>query len=217
MASRRSLPSVVADIRARAVRYGRKPSDLLFFQALAPIVGGTEAEARAKADEYSEQLSIESGLAHLSGMVGTDLSVVDPDRPLDDLQTNAVQSIVKDLLDSAPPRTRTFRDLVRANMTGQFTVGTPEQIADRLASWAEAGADGFNLIYSVTPGSFGDFIDGVVPVLRARGLVRTDYEPGALRQKLTGSPRLPDRHPAAAYRHRPGPVGTTVAASPRTI
>lgn len=75
--SRRSLPSVVADIRARAVR--------------------TEAEARAKADEYSAQLSIEAGLAHLSGMVGTDLSVVDPDRPLDDLHTNAVQSIVNGL------------------------------------------------------------------------------------------------------------------------
>lgn len=113
-----------------------------FARQLSPIVGGTEAEAQAKAREYTEQLSIEAGLAHLFGMVGTDLSVIDPDRPLDDLQTNGIQGVVKGLVDSAPPGSRTFRDLVRANMTGQFTVGTPEQVADRLEAWAEAGADG---------------------------------------------------------------------------
>jgi hypothetical protein len=40
----------------------------------------------------------------------------------------------------------------------------------------------------------------VVPVLRQRGLVRPEPAPGPLRQKLFGAPRLPDRHPAAAFR-----------------
>ena len=60
--------------------------------------------------------------------------------------------------------------------------------------------DGFNLTYSVTPGTFVDFIDGVVPVLQARDFMQKEYSPGSLRQKIFGLPRLPERHPAAAYR-----------------
>jgi long-chain alkane monooxygenase len=94
----------------------------------------------------------------------------------------------------------TFRDLVRSRLAGQFVTGTPEHIADTLQEWFEAGVDGFNLVYSVTPGTFVDFIDGVVPVLQARGLVQREYTPGPLRQKIFGQARLPARHPAAAYR-----------------
>ena len=32
-----------------------------------PVVGGTEAEAKAKAADYMEQLSMEGALAHISG------------------------------------------------------------------------------------------------------------------------------------------------------
>jgi len=45
-----------------------------------------------------------------------------------------------------------------------------------------------------------DFIEGVVPVLQARGLVQRAYTPGPLRQKIFDQTRLPARHPAAAYR-----------------
>jgi hypothetical protein len=45
-----------------------------------------------------------------------------------------------------------------------------------------------------------DFIEAVVPILQARGLVQREYAPGPLRQKIFGHPRLPTRHPAAAYR-----------------
>ena len=60
--------------------------------------------------------------------------------------------------------------------------------------------DGFNLVYSVTPRSFVDFINAVVPILQGRGLVQREYAPGPLRQKIFGNPKLPNRHPAAAYR-----------------
>jgi hypothetical protein len=85
-------------------------------------------------------------------------------------------------------------------LAGQFLTGAPEQIADALQEWHDAGVDGFNLVYSVTPGTFVDFIDGVVPVLQARGLMQREYTPGPLRQKIFGEPRLPDSHPATAYR-----------------
>jgi FMN-dependent oxidoreductase (nitrilotriacetate monooxygenase family) len=197
---RSSVGAVAADVRARAAQRGRRPEDVLVFQAISPVVGGTEAEARAKEAEYREQLSTEGALAHMSGNVGADLGSIDPDRPLSTFESNGVQGVVKAMIDSAPEKTWTFRDLIRRQMVGNYLTGTPEQIADALQSWSEAGADGFNIVYSVTPGTFADFITGVVPVLQARGLMQREYSPGPLRQKLFGSPRLPDRHPAAGYR-----------------
>ena len=61
-ASMRSLKTsagVVQDIRARAARRGRQPEDILFFQGVTPVVGGTEAEAKAKAADYLAQSSVD--------------------------------------------------------------------------------------------------------------------------------------------------------------
>ena len=188
-ASMRSLKAstgVVQDIRARAARRGRQPEDVLFFQGVTPVVGGTEAEAQAKAEDYAAQSSVEGGLAHMSGSVGVDLGAIDLDTPLASLETDAMQGVVRGLIESAPDKSVTFRDLVRSRASGQFLVGTPEQIADRFQAWHEAGVDGFNIVYAVTPGTFADFIEGVVPELRRRGLVQSDYAPGTLREKLFG-------------------------------
>jgi alkanesulfonate monooxygenase SsuD/methylene tetrahydromethanopterin reductase-like flavin-dependent oxidoreductase (luciferase family) len=198
--SLRGTASIITDIRARARRQGRPPDDIRFFQGLSPVVGGTEAEAKAKEAEYLAQFSTEASMAHLSGSIGVDMGTIDPDQPLETFGSQAMQGLVKGLLDSATDKSRTFRDLLRARLAGQFLTGAPEQVADALQAWHEAGVDGFNLVYSVTPGSFADFIDAVVPILQARGLVQREYTPGPLRQKIFGTSRLPSRHPAAAYR-----------------
>jgi FMN-dependent oxidoreductase (nitrilotriacetate monooxygenase family) len=198
--SLRGAASILQDIRARAARQGRYPEDICFFQGISPVVGGTEAEARAKEAEYLEQFSTEASLAHLSGSIGVDMGAIDPDQPLTTFDSQAMQGLVKGLLDSAPDKSKTFRDLIRARLAGQFLTGAPEQVADALQEWYEAGVNGFNLVYSVTPGSFVDFIDAVVPILQKRGLVQREYTPGPLRQKIFGTSRLPGRHPAAAYR-----------------
>ncbi|MCZ6616875.1 MAG: LLM class flavin-dependent oxidoreductase [Gammaproteobacteria bacterium] len=191
---------ITRDIRERAARYGRRPDDIRFFQGLSPVVGGSEAEAQAKVADYREQISIDAGLAHLSGSIGVDLGAIDPDKPLEELDAQGMRGLVKGMLESAPPGTRTFRDLAKANIAGQFMAGAPEQIADRLEAWTEAGVDGFNLVYSTTPGTFSDFIDGVMPVLQARKLAQREYVPGPLRQKIFGTPRLPERHPGGRAR-----------------
>ena len=198
--SLRAASSVISDIRSQAVRRGRHPEDILFFQGLSPVVGGSEAEAKAKEAEYLEQVSTEGILAHLSGSIGVDLAAIDLDRPLATLDSQTMRGSIKGLIESAPDKTQTFRDLTRSRLAGQFLTGAPEQIADALQAWHEAGVDGFNLVYSVTPGTFVDFIEAVVPVLQKRGLAQREYAPGPLRQKIFGHPRLSTRHPAAAYR-----------------
>ena len=79
-------------------------------------------------------------------------------------------------------------------------VGTPKEIADHLEEWREAGVDGINVYHATVPGSFREVADRLFPTLRERGLITTDKS-GTLRQKLLGrGDRLPDSHPAAAYR-----------------
>lgn len=66
---------------------------------------------------------------------------------------------------------------------------------------AETGVDGFNIAYAVTPGSFEDVVEHVVPQLQKRGAYPTAYRAGTLREKLFGNgPYLPATHPANAYR-----------------
>jgi alkanesulfonate monooxygenase SsuD/methylene tetrahydromethanopterin reductase-like flavin-dependent oxidoreductase (luciferase family) len=53
-------------------------------------------------------------------------------------------------------------------------VGSPPHIADELERWIEeGGVDGFNIFPVYSPGSYGEFVDLVVPELQRRGLFRT--------------------------------------------
>lgn len=191
---------LVADLRARATRYGRQPQDLKICLAVSLVIGGTETEARAKARDYNEMLSIEGGLSHMSGHLGVDLSAYDPAQPVAGHEFNGVLGFLKSFAAHAPPEGLTFGDLARRQMSGQWLIGSAEQVADKLAACADAGIDGFNLIYATTPGSFTDFIDGVAPILKQRGLMQSEYASGPLRQKIFGDARLSRRHPGAAYR-----------------
>jgi FMN-dependent oxidoreductase (nitrilotriacetate monooxygenase family) len=192
----------IADVRARAARAGRDPSDVLFFQGLSFIVGGTEEEAWRKARELDETASSRGYAAHMGGSMGVDLADIPLDTPIGELEQYNSRGIVRGLIEQAPDRHWTFGDAL-AHRAINRVVGTPEQIADRLAEWAEAGVDGINVTYYTTPGSFVEFIDGVMPVLQERGLAQREYRPGTLREKLTDGgdgPRLNQRHPAAAIR-----------------
>jgi hypothetical protein len=75
-------------------------------------------------------------------------------------------------------------------------------VADDLQEWVEeTDVDGFNLTNVITPGSFADFVEYVVPELQRRGAYKTAYSEGTLRDKLFGrGPRLPETHRAAYYR-----------------
>jgi FMN-dependent oxidoreductase (nitrilotriacetate monooxygenase family) len=198
----RGAKAQIEDTKARAARYGRGPGEILFFQGLSVIVGGTEAEAREKERAIEEFASDEGYASHMAGNLGIDLAEVDLDAPVKDLETANVQGVLQGLLESAPDKDWRFGDLIRW-ISDLRVVGTPEQIADELGERADAGVTGINLMYHVTPGSFADFIDGVTPVLQERGLQQREYAPGTLREKLSGGeagPGLNEHHQGAAVR-----------------
>ena len=101
---------------------------------------------------------------------------------------------------SSPGTEPTVADLGRLASRRGRVAGTPEQIADQLELWQQAGVDGINVINWHLPGSYEEFNEHLLPVLQQRGLAKREYRPGTLRQKLFGSDRINERHPAARYR-----------------
>ena len=190
-----------ADIRARAVRHGRDPRDIKFFQGMHFVIGSTEEEARRKGEELDEWIDFDGQLSHMSGAVGIDFGHEDLDRPVGELRTEGVQSIVGWISDLVTDREPTLRDVAHYTAHNGRITGTPEQIADRLAEWRAAGIDGLNVVNAEIPGSYEEIVDHLLPVLRERGLAQREYAEGTLRQKLFGrGDRLPATHPAARYR-----------------
>lgn len=197
-----SVRAIVKDIRDRAARAGRDPQDILFFTGLSFVVGGTEQEAKAKQDEIDQYTSPRGYAAHMGGSMGVDLADIPLDTPIGELEDYNSRGFAKSLFETAPDRSWTFGDLLILRSDTRIT-GTPEQISDRLQEWVDAGINGLNVMYFTTPGSFVDFVDGVVPELQDRGLVQREYRPGTLREKLSdgaNGPLLNSTHPGSRYR-----------------
>lgn len=177
------------DLKSRLAKYGRTPDQLKILPGICPIIGGTEAEALALADELTGLQVPEYGLQQLSGMLGTDLSGLPLDGPLPELpeeqDINGNKSRFTLVAELARREQLTIRQLI-ARLGGgrghRVFAGTPEQIADQLEQWfTEGAADGFNIMPPYLPGGLDDFVDQVVPLLQDRGLFRTEYSGRTLR------------------------------------
>ncbi|MBO9537860.1 LLM class flavin-dependent oxidoreductase [Herbaspirillum sp.] len=201
--TRDAARKLVQGIREGAVRAGRNPDDIKIFMGLTVVTAATEQAARDKYREYASYASPEAGLAHFSAGTGIDFSQYDLDEPIRAAKTNSIESLAKTVTN--PELNWTKRKLLQQlELGGRYAavVGSPVQVAEELESWvADTGIDGFNLTRTVTPESFEDFVDLVIPVLQERGSYKRDYAGGTLREKLFGgAPVLPQNHAAAAFR-----------------
>jgi len=170
------------------------------------IVGRTEAEARAKQQDYSRYINPEAALALYSGWTGIDFAAYALDDPLRYERNDAINSAVEAFTRADLTRSWTVRDIIEYLGLGGPSakiIGSPEQVADELEAWvAETGIDGFNLAYVAMPETFTDFVETVIPELQRRGAYKREYQAGTLREKLYGAgrARLPETHPAARHR-----------------
>ena len=204
--SKKVVGNIVSDLRRRATEAGRDPADLVIFTMMTIITDTTAKAAQDKYQDYLGHVSEEGALALMSGWTGLDFGAMDPDQVVRfDDRTNAQTSALEAFTTADPDRAWTVRDIARhaaIGGRGPVVIGSPGQVADELADWVEqTDIDGFNLAYALTPGSFADIADLVVPELQARGRFKRDYAPGTFREKLFArSPRLPASHPAAQVR-----------------
>lgn len=191
----------VDKVRDAARAAGRDPQAVKVFMGITVIVAATEAQAWAKHDEYLSYASAEAGVAHFAASTAIDFARYELDEPIQYVKGNAIESATKTLQNNDWTRRKL---LDQHALGGRYItlVGDPEQVADELEAWiAETGLDGFNLTRTVTPESYVDFIDLVIPVLQGRGSYKTAYAQGTLREKVFGQgPGLPEGHAGFSYK-----------------
>lgn len=202
------------DLKARTAALGRDPDGIKILPGIVPVIGDTEAEARRRDAELEELIVYRHGQHRLAELLQLPIEALDLDARLPaDLPTETeiqgAQSRYALIVDLGRRERLTVRQLIGRLGGGRghrTFAGTPEQVADAIESWFTRGAaDGFNIMPAVLPSGLELFVDHVVPLLRARGLFRTEYVPGQTLRDRYGLPRPVNRyaedpalHPAAA-------------------
>lgn len=204
--SKTTMAQTVGKTRAAMVQQHRPAEDVLIFAMMCVIVGRTDEEAQEKLREYKKYASYEGALTLMSGWSGIDFSSCDPnEKVVKKERTDAILNAIDRYTVADPSRVWTVGEVAEflaVGGAGPVIVGSVKTVADELEQWVnETGIDGINLSYSVAPECIADFVNMVVPELQARGVYKTDYKPGTLREKLFHkSPRLQAPHPGAEYR-----------------
>ena len=181
-----------AGLHAQVTAAGRDPAHVLALPALMVTLGGTEAEAQARARQLEELASPEFRWQNALYTAGLDPDAFDPDVPLPaELWAGqpAPSSRAEQLYAAARARPGASLREVAGQMTGgagqMHFIGTPEQLAAHVIAWQDAGAiDGFTIMGSTLPYELAAFADHVVPLLQGRGRFRSEYTGHTLRDHL---------------------------------
>ncbi len=190
-----SLEAAVAfrsDLHAQAAAAGRDPGQVLVLPALMVTLGGTEAEAQARARRLEELMSPDFRWQNALYTAGLDPDAFDPDAPLPPelwTERSAPSSRAELLYAAARARPEASLREVAQQITGgagqMHFVGTPEQLAAHVTAWQDAGAvDGFTIMGSTQPYELTAFVDHVLPILQRQGRFRTEYAGRTLRDHL---------------------------------
>lgn len=202
-----TLPRAIenyADLKRRAVAYGRGEDLPKITPGLSLVIGSTVEEARRRFDEFESRAPDGYALGSLSSVIAHDAKTLDIDAPIpaeildkpwnpDEHPTSAGYRLT--FLDWIQERRhQTVREILRdfGGFGARIIVGTPEQIADDIELWFRSrAADGFNLMIDHFPEGLITFADEVVPLLQAKGIHKREYTHSTLREAIgAGSPAL---------------------------
>ncbi len=186
------------DIKRRTAAHGRNPDEILIFPGLVPIIAATDSEARGREEEINGKLDLKKALVQLGRPFNYhDFSRYPLDAPFPDLGElglNGYRGAAERIKRVAREGNLTLRETAwRFAARPSPFVGSPVTVANEIERWFREGAvDGFNFRVS-NPADFNVFVDQVLPILRARGVIRRDYEHETLRGHL-GLPIPTNRH-----------------------
>jgi FMN-dependent oxidoreductase (nitrilotriacetate monooxygenase family) len=185
------------DLRERAAAAGRSPDAVKVAPAVYVVVAETEQAAREKREFIESLARPVDSLALLSEVFNYDFSRHPPDEPLSDetlASMTGLRGFLGRVIELSGSPNPSVNDFVRWSGRGTLRelpvfCGSPRQVADEMEHWYSSGScDGFVLAATHMPGAYEDFGRLVVPELQRRGLFRTEYQPGTLRDNL-GFPR----------------------------
>ncbi|MEU2628362.1 NtaA/DmoA family FMN-dependent monooxygenase [Kitasatospora sp. NPDC007106] len=191
------------DVKRRLARYGRSPDELKILPGVTFVLGDTDAEAHEKAALIRrQQVSGQTAIRLLEQLWNRDLSAYDPDGPLPAVDPlpgehtvargRASVRMFGDPIATAAEwralaeaKNLSIRELIIEVTGRQSFIGTPAAVAGTIDEFVQTdAADGFILVPHLTPGGLDEFADTVVPLLQERGVFRTEYEGGTLRDHL---------------------------------
>lgn len=190
------------DIRARAAAKGRDPDNVLIVPGISLVLADTDEEAREKERALRGGKDFHRALKELGRPFGWhDFSQYDLDAPfpdVGDVGDRSFRTQAERIKKLAHDHGFTLRQTVLHVLDSWRSpfVGSPRTVADEIQRWFEAGAfDGVNVTVNA-PSEFARFTEGVLPILRERGIVRGEYEATTLRGNL-GLPIPENAHTAA--------------------
>ncbi|RLP69015.1 LLM class flavin-dependent oxidoreductase [Mycetocola reblochoni] len=202
------------ELAAAALAVGR-PTPPQTSLGVVLLIGSTEEEARRRGEALLDSLGEEAG-EQLLAQLGIPAGSIGPEQLITreliapgvaGRGSDGFQASTLALLEE---RSFTTRELLLRSAAGnghRLVLGTPEQIADDLDAWFDAGtADGFTIMSADNAVDAPAFLDEVVPILQGRGSFRTEYRGATLRENY-GIPfpepagvgaTVPDRPAASA-------------------
>jgi FMN-dependent oxidoreductase (nitrilotriacetate monooxygenase family) len=178
-----------SDVKSRAAAAGRNPDHIRILPGLVPVIAETDEEAQAIAQAAQGELDVGKLLVQLGRAFNYhDFSHYELDGPFPDLTgvtLNSYKGHAERIIKVSRDEQLTLREAAyRFGTWRSDFVGSPETIAQEIERWFVGhAADGF-LLRVTRPSDFKLFRERVVPILRERGLFRTDYAHDTLRGHL---------------------------------
>ncbi|MBM9469599.1 NtaA/DmoA family FMN-dependent monooxygenase [Nakamurella leprariae] len=141
-----------ADFKRRVASNGRNPDHTRVLPGLFVALGGSEAEAQAQFDEFTDHIDLDRAAARLAVQIGLDLTAAELDAPVAESAWAAAGASFTSRAaviqaEAAAKRLTARQVILRATAAfgHHIVVGTPEQVADDIELWFRTGAaDGFN-------------------------------------------------------------------------
>jgi FMN-dependent oxidoreductase (nitrilotriacetate monooxygenase family) len=179
-----------------AAAHGRSEDDINILFVFKPIITTSSEEAArlVAASAHPDDATLLQIAAGQSSDLETDLTKLDLDRPVDPgiFGDHVSQGSIKGLLGKADSfASTTLRELLTAKARlGRISehagyVGTADEMADFIQELGDdADNDGFIFSGDLHPVTIHRMLDELVPILRRRGILRTELGNGGLRQNL---------------------------------
>ncbi|MFF5012165.1 LLM class flavin-dependent oxidoreductase [Streptomyces sp. NPDC001165] len=194
------------DLKSRTAQAGRDPEHIKVLPGIVPVIGSTEAEARAAEQLLEDHIVYDHGVSRLENLLQLPAGTLELDArlPADLPPESAVEGAKSRytlIVELARRERLTVRQLIGrlGGGRGHLTfAGTPEQVADQIETWFTQGAaDGFNIMPAVLPSGLEAFVEHVVPILRTHGLLRTANGPRRTLRERYGLPRPANQYTAS--------------------
>lgn len=184
----------VTELHRQAAGFGRAGRLPFVMNSFHSVIGESPADVARRLRDRHERIDYEQGRLKLADMLGGDLDLKELplDRPLPERLLPAVDSVNRRrgrlaIFRGYALQGLTLRELIiRAQDTGHWSVaGTPEQLADAIEERYRAGfVDILSLHGLGNPDQEDLLLNGLLPELRRRDLIDTDYRGDDLRSNL---------------------------------